>query len=149
MATNDIKQFGNAARGARDEGEEDLELEVMILDRKIHLNSPGSGQLSYLAMTIASNNRDLLTVGRLINFIVNLMDDDDQGYVSALLLDRDSGFDGEDIVDVAEYVVEEWSSRPTQTSTGSSKSPQATGRRSTGATRKAGSTPSRSRSTAS
>lgn len=146
MATGDIKQFGDAARKGRDDGIEDDPLEVMILDREVTLHSPGSGSLAYLAMSIAGAGNDLVQLGQVINFIMSIFEDEDARYVRGLLLDKNSGFDAEDIMDLAIYIVEEWSSRPTNPSTGSSRSPRSTGARTTGATRKVGSTPSRSRS---
>ena len=146
MATNDIKQFGDAARKAKDRGVDDDTLTVMILEREVTLHSPGSGSLAYLAMSIAGAGNDLMQLGQVINFIMSIFDDDDARYVRGLLLDRESGFDAEDIMELATWIVEEWSARPTKPSTGSSASRQSTGARTTGATRKVGSTPSRSRS---
>ena len=145
MATGDLKQFGDAARKARDTGEEDDPRTVLVLDREITIHSPGSGSLAYLAMSIAGAGNDLVQLGQVINFIMSIFEDDDARYVRGLLLDKESGFDAEDIMDLAIYIVEEWSSRPTKPSTGSSPSRQATGARTTGASRKVTSTPSRSR----
>ena len=146
MATGDIKQFGDAARKSKDRGIEDDTLDVMILDRQVTLHSPGSGSLAYLAMSIAGAGNDLVQMGQVINFIMSIFGDDDARYVRGLLLDRDSGFDAEDIMELAIWIVEEWSDRPTKPSTGSSPSRRTTGARTTGATRKVTSTPSRSRS---
>jgi hypothetical protein len=146
MATNDLKQFGDASRKGKDTGDDDNVITVKILEREVELHSPGSGSLAYLAMSVAGAGNDLIQVGQVINFIMSIFDEDDARYVRGLLLDRDSGFDAEDIMDLAIYIVEEWSDRPTKPSTGSSQSRQATGARTTGATRKVTSTPSRSRS---
>lgn len=146
MATGDIKQFGDAARKSKDAGDDDDVLTVKILEREVDLHSPGSGSLAYLAMSIAGAGDDLMQTGQVINFIMSIFDDDDARYVRGLLLDRNSGFDAEDIMDLAIYIVEEWSSRPTKPSTGSSQSARATGARTTGASRKVTSSPSRSRS---
>src|SRR6187431_2181864 len=133
MATRDIKQFGDAARKGRDDGAEDDIIVVKILDRDVTLHSPGSGSLAYLAMSIAGAGNDLVQLGQTINFIMSIFEDDDARWVRGLLLDRESGFDAEDIMDLAIYVVEEWSGRPTNPSTGSSPSSRATGARTTGA----------------
>ena len=146
MASHDIKQFGDATRKGRDDGEEDDPLQVKVLDREVTIHSPGSGSLAYLAMSIAGAGNDLVQLGQVINFMMSIFEDEDARYIRGLLLDRKSGFDAEDIMDMAIYIVEEWSSRPTNPSTGSSASPRTTGARTTGATRKVGSTPSRSRS---
>jgi hypothetical protein len=146
MAASDIKQFGDAARKGKDSGIEDDPRDIMILDREVTIHSPGSGSLAYLAMAIAGASTDLVQLGQVINFIMSIFDDEDARYVRGLLLDRESGFDAEDIMELAIWVVEEWSDRPTKPSTGSSSRPRPTGARTTGASRKVTSTPSRSRS---
>lgn len=146
MASNDIKQFGDATRKGRDDGEDDEPIVVKVLDREVELHSPGSGSLAYLAMSIAGAGNDLVQLGQVINFMMSIFDDDDARHIRGLLLDRNSGFDAEDIMDMAIYLVEEWSSRPTNPSTGSAQSPRQVGARTTGASRKVTSTRSPSRS---
>ena len=52
-------------------------------------------------MSIAGAGNDLVQMGQVINFIMSIFEDDDARYVRGLLLDRDSGFDAEDIMDLA------------------------------------------------
>lgn len=146
MATGDVKQFGDAARKGSDEGLDDDPITVKFLDREVTVHSPGSGALAYLAMAVAGAGNDMVQLGQAINFIMSIFEPEDQRYVRGLLLDRQSGFDAEDLMEFAMYAVEEWSSRPTNPSTGSSRPRQATGARTTGATRKVTSNSSRSRS---
>lgn len=120
MADSDLKQFGDATRKGTDKGTRDDDILVKILDRKVALESPGSGQIGYIAMTAAGASNDLVQLGEVINFLVSLMDDEDGRYVKGLLLDRHSGFEGEDMVELAQHIVKEWSGRPTKPSSGSS-----------------------------
>lgn len=146
MAQSDIKQFGDAARKGKDDGDDDYPITVKILEREVTVHSPGSGALAYLSMAIAGAGGDMVQLGQSINFIMSIFEDEDARYVRGLLLDRKSGFDAEDLLDFAIYIVEEWSDRPTKPSTGSSRPQGRTGARTTGATRKVGSGSSTSRS---
>lgn len=145
-----MKQFGDAAKAAakRQERRENGEsVTAAILDREITFDHPGPGQLAYLSMVAASADSDLEAGAGLLNFLVSMMSNEDARYLKKVILDMDSGFDIEDVVEVMEYLLEEWSARPTKPASDSSGSQVPTGRPSTAASRRAGSTRSTSRST--
>jgi hypothetical protein len=136
MATTDIRQFGTASKRGEDRGEDDLPLDVYIAERKVTLHSPGSGQLAYLAASLSGFDSSLQQVGSLINFIANIMDDDDAKWFQRSLLDNDIDFEAEDVLDLCRYLIEEWSEdRPTKPSRASASSQRPTGQRSTEDTR--------------
>jgi len=119
---------------------------------------PTTAQMAYMAMAINGDNLNVMRqVGMAINFLVNLMDEDDAARFRSVLLDRRSGVEDDEILDLYEDLTERWSSRPTESPSGSSRSAQRTGRRSTdtspsaerpqrSTSRRAGSATSRSRS---
>lgn len=145
-----MRQFGDAARVAADTGVDENEepnVDFLLLDREVSLHYPGSGALAYLTATMATSGGALEAVGTVINFVASCMEDDDARYLNRILLDSKSGFDVEDICDVVEYLVEEWSGgNPTRGSSGSSRPARTSGKSSTANSRPAASPRSRSRS---
>lgn len=132
MANTDIRQFGTAAKRGEDRGEEDEPIVVGLAGREVTLHSPGSGQLSYLAATLYSYEGTLEQLGGLINFIANLLEEEDARWFKKALLDNDIDFDGEDVLDLCYYIIEEWSQdRPTKPSSGSASPRRRTGASST------------------
>ncbi len=136
-----IKSFGDAARVAAEREADHFEpITVKILDREITVDYPGSGQIVYMTAELAEVQDDLNQVGGLMNFIYRLVPREDAQYIRQQLLDPLSGFDGEEVVSFVEYLVEEWSSRPTEKSSVSSPSRPKTGQSSTAPARRRAST---------
>lgn len=147
-----MKEFASAAQRAekaqRDKDEvAGLEpVEFNVAEKVVRFNYPGSGQVVYFAMILGTEKRDIQWVGRLINWCLSLVDDEGHAHLSGLLLDPESGFDGEDMVDIVTALVQEWMDEvPTARPADYLPSRRAAGVSSTAASRRAGSTPSRSR----
>lgn len=135
MARTDIRQFGSAADRGEDRGEDDQPLDVKIAGREVTLHSPGSGQMAYLAATLSSYDGTLVQLGGLINFVANLMTDEDAAWFRKALLSNDIDFEGEDALELCEYLIEEWSEgRPTKQSSASAPRQRTTGASSTAGT---------------
>ena len=145
-----IRSFGDAVRAA-ERAEEDQEppLIVDVLGRNIELEYPGTGQVVYMTAALASADGDINQVGEIVQFLYHLVSEEDSQYLKSKLLDRFSGFDSEAVIELIEYITEEWSSRPTRNASGSSQSRSRTGASSTGGARRKVSTPSTSRTAAS
>lgn len=145
-----MRQFGDAARVAaltEEDQNDEPNIDFKLLDREVSLKYPGSGALAYLTATMSTVSDNLSAVGIIINFIASCMDDEDARYLNQILLDSKSGFDVEDISEVAEYLLEEWSGgNPTSGSSGSSRPARTTGRSSTANSRRPASPRSGSRS---
>jgi hypothetical protein len=148
-----MKRFGNAAKAAqkRQQGNDQMvPIKAGILDRDLTFTFPGSGAVAYLSMIAASADNDMEAGAGLLNFLISMVDEDGQRYIRKVILDPNSGFDLDDVPEVIEYLIEEWSGeRPTTPASDSSVSQASTGTRSTAASRRAGSTRSTSRSTVS
>lgn len=141
-----MKQFGDKSR--KRDREDDRPVDVMILDRKVTVHSPGAAQLAYLGTLMLGD--ELETAGGLINFFAELLGtDEDRKHLKRILLDHDSGFDVYDLEDMAAYLIEEWGGNPTNAASGSAPSQPSTGKRSTANSRRVTSTRSTSPSTAS
>lgn len=145
-----VRSFGDAARVAAEQETEVVEtITVDILGREIDIEYPGTGQVVYMTAELSEAQNDINQVGGLVQFIYHLMEPDDAQYVRQQLLDRRSGFDAEEVLALVEYLVEEWSSRPTEKPSASSPSQRTAGSTSTGGARRKVSTSSPSRSGAS
>ena len=126
--------------------EEDEVVLIDVAGKETAFHYPGSGQMAYMAMASAGDRNNLTTAGMMINFVISLMEDEDARRLRGMLLDRTTDYGMEDLLDVFDALMEQWSSRPTQSSSDSSPSRQGTGRPSTANSRRAGSVRSGSRS---
>jgi hypothetical protein len=141
-----MKQFGDKNR--KRDREDDHPIEVLMLDRKVVVHSPGAEQLAFLGMLMLGE--ELETAGGLINFFAELLDtEEDRKYLKRILLDHSSGFDVYDLEEMAAYLIEEWGGNPTNAASASAPSQRSTGKPSTANSRRVRSTPSASPSTAS
>lgn len=147
MAARDIKTFGDAARLASEEETEHEEpILVKILDREIEIEFPGTGQVIFMTAEFNEAQSDISQIGGLMQMLYHLVSPEDARFLRQSLLSRDSGFNGDDVLDLIEYLTEQWSSRPTMNASGSSPSQAKSGRPSTGGARRRASNPSGSRS---
>lgn len=111
----EIKQFGSAVKEADKNVDAQPPIKVKIVERTISIHFPGTGQATYLAMAVADiDPEDIISIGRLINFVASMIDEDDRGYFRSCLLDTKVDFEAEHVMELAEYVVEQWSNRPTE-----------------------------------
>lgn len=139
------KSYGSKIKDVR-AVDTDLEpVVVPILDRNVTIYPPHAGAFIFLNNMLGLSD-PLRVASGLIEFACSLMDDLDARYVGRLILDRSSGFDIYDMEELLTDLVEEWGERPTKPASGSSASQATTGKRSTAASRRVGSTRSTSTS---
>lgn len=98
---------------------------------------PTPAQYAYHVREQASGDPSRQIAG-IINFLDMLLDEQGRKRFEERLLDRDDDFDLDEVSEVIQGLVEEWSSRPTSKASGSSSSPNGGGRTSTGKRRSAG-----------
>ena len=125
-----MREFITAVEDAFDE-EPDEGTSIMLDGREMQFFKPTDGQI---AMFMSSNGRHSSTGNRvagIIDFFMGLFDDDDQTYLSDRLLDRTDPFGVKKIEEILESMLEEWSGRPTKSSSGSTRSRTSGGRKST------------------
>jgi hypothetical protein len=116
--------------------EEDGETVVLADDATVRAYAPTDGQLVMVASNFTDTADNMQKVAAAINFFTGTLDEDSLVYVKRRLLDRHDPFGVEEVTEILEWLLEEWSARPTKSSSGSSASPVATGRRSTGSARR-------------
>lgn len=85
---------------------------------------------SQLAMAISSMGRfskDTDQIAGVINFFVGILDERSNTYLVNRLLDRNDAFGLKQVTSIIEWLIEEWSGRPTKSSSDSTGSPPSTG----------------------
>lgn len=92
---------------------------------------PSEAQLAMALASMGRFSKDTDQIAAVINFLVGILDDRTNSYIVNRLLDRTDPFGLEQVQDILEWLIEEWSGRPTQKSSGSTESPPSTGPSST------------------
>jgi hypothetical protein len=128
-----VREFKRAARDARDIAEVlpgGRPIKFLILDREVTASPPpNSGPIGYL---VAMQSQDADAGDQafaVLQFLTSLMAEEDSQFVRRALAVGDIDF--EVLFEVFEYLMEEWSHRPTASPSGSSPRRRAAGRSST------------------
>lgn len=126
-----MKEFVTAVKEAHDPDDMDEGLTVSIDGHILRYYKPTDGQV---AVYFASSGRHAATnerVSAVINFFVEMFAKEDQPYLVDRLLDRDDPFGIDNVQEILEAMIEEWSGRPTPPSSVSTPSRTNGGRKST------------------
>jgi len=127
-----MKEFTTAAESVEITGDEMIEFKID--GESCHAFQPSNGQLAVLLASIASTQQWTHQVAGVINFFDAVLDDESSAYITRRLLERTDQFGLDEVQDIIQWLVEEWSSRPTQPPSGSTPSPPKGGRKSTART---------------
>jgi hypothetical protein len=127
-----MKEFTTAAREADVPADEIMEF--VVDGQTCRCFQPSNGQLAILLASISSTQSWTHQVAGVINFFDATLDDDSRAYITRRLLDRQDRFGIDEVQEIIEWMVEEWSSRPTPSPSGSTPSPPKGGRKSTART---------------
>lgn len=95
---------------------------------------PDDDQFALLLAAVGLGSSGTDGVAGTINFLLSVLDSKSKSYVSARLLDHNDEFGMEEVQQIMFGLIEEWSGRPTESSTDSAESPQTDGRKSTQST---------------
>ena len=126
-----MREFVTAAEKAEedDSGEEPI---VFLVDgHEMRAYKPTEGQFALLMMAMgrhASTNDQFAGV---VDFFFNVLDEDSQRYFSARMMSREEMIPLQKIVDIMEYLTEEWGGRPFRSPSASTSSRRNGGRKST------------------
>lgn len=129
-----MKEFTTAATRVAEEGEEldsVYTLEFAVDGETLHARRPKDGQLAVLMTAASRHMPDNMRIATLIDFFVNVLDIESHHYVVGRLLDGDDEFGLEEVQDIMEWMVEEWTGRPTQPPSVSTQSRRTGGQKST------------------
>lgn len=126
---SDIKQFTTAAERAASDAAREIKFEVDGFP--VTAYEPDPSQFAMLMASIGRGASEIEKIAGIINFFVKVLDDRGASHIEARLLDRKDPFDTDKVEEIIEWLIEEWSGRPTQQSPASTPSPQSAGAAST------------------
>jgi hypothetical protein len=128
-----MKEFTSAI----EESEQGLEapLEFKIDGRVVRAYRPTDGQFAMVMATLGRHTSMSTKVAGIIDFFVGIMDEQSHQYVVDRLMSRDNQLGFDKVQEIIEWMVEEWSARPTPSPSGSTRSPKSGGQKSKHTTR--------------
>lgn len=127
-----MKEFTTAAKKeiAADSGAEDA-VTFKIDDEEIKAFRPSESQFILFMAAVGMGSTGTDGVAGVVNFLLSTLDAPSKSYIAGRLLDRDDPFGMDELQEIMEYLVEEWSGRPTESPSGSASSQPAGGQKST------------------
>jgi hypothetical protein len=126
-----MKSFETAVRDVVDEEEEDYGLAFEVDGRELRCYRPHEGQVVLLMASFGRHSSQTDKVAGIIDFFVETLDEPSHQHLVGRLLDRNDPFSVEDVEAIMEWMIEEWSGRPTKRPSASPRRPKRTGPRST------------------
>ena len=137
-----MQEFITAAREDFDPEAEESTV-VSVDGHEVTFFKPTPAQLMLVAA--ASQADDWTAAGGYLSTFLNLADDESRRYLWARLQDRKDSFDLDNVNEIMEYLLEQWSARPTKRPSDYRRPASPTGQRSTATSRAGGSTSSATR----
>lgn len=129
-----MKEFLTAAKEAVEGADEVLEVPIDGVIYKAY--QPTDGQYAFVMATTGKHASTQDQIAGQVNFFLSLFEQEDADALARRLLDREDPFGLEEVTEIFTAMMEEWTGRPTQSSSGSSGSQRTTGRKSTPRTQK-------------
>lgn len=124
-----MKEFTTAAEVAAGEDEPDL---VFVLDgEELRAYKPTEGQFALLMMAMGRHASQASQYAGVMEFFLAVLDEPSRRYVVDRMEKRDEVIATKTIVEIMEWMVEEWGGRPTQSPSVSTSSRRNGGRKST------------------
>lgn len=125
-----VKEFVTALKEAT-EPESDEGYAFTVDGHECHAYKPEDAQLAMLLASVSRHNNWTTQVAGIINFFVEVLDDESHSYITERLLDRKDPFGLGEVQDIIEWMTEEWTGRPTRSPSVSTRSQRSGGRKST------------------
>lgn len=125
-----MKEFVTAVEAAENDDEEGW-VDFKVDGYQCRARRPSPGQVAYLSSTMHKHAPLHQKIAGSINFCFAVMDEDSASYLSEKLLSQSDAFELPQVQDIIEFLLEEWSGRPTERSSDSSSTAATTGSNST------------------
>jgi hypothetical protein len=109
-----LKEFTTAAEiAAEDESGEVRPIEFGVDGVLCKAYRPKGAQVAVLMATTGKHSSEQERIAGFINFFVSVLDEDSHSYLVNRLLDRTDSFDLDQVSAITNYLMAEWSGRPT------------------------------------
>lgn len=126
-----MREFNTAVKEVTEPEEQEQGMPFAVDGVMCRAFRPSDGQLAVLMASTGRHSSTQEQIAGLINFFVAVLDEDSHTYIVNKLLDRKDPFGLEKVQEIMEWMVEEWSGRPTQQPSASTPSPPSAGQNST------------------
>lgn len=127
-----MKEFVTAAERIENETDPDDDYVEFAVDGfEVKAYRPDDGQLAVLYAMTGRHTDTTDKIAGTVNFFFGLLDDESHTHLAKRLMDRRDEFGIAKVNEILQYLVEQWSGRPTRPSPGSSGSQRSTGQKST------------------
>lgn len=107
-----MKEFTTALKAVTED--QDQPMVFSIDGKELRAYKPTDGQLAMLMAAVGRHTSVHTKVAGVIDFFVAVMDEDSANYVTERLLSRTDPLGVDQVEEVMEWMVEEWTGRPTQ-----------------------------------
>ena len=141
-----IKEFEFGARESESEDEIEAPITFKVDGEEWKAYQPTSGQVAIWFSVSTDRASSQERIAGIIDFFLGVLDDVGRHSASRKLMDREDDFEIEQLMEIMSWLMEQWSARPTESSSASTPSRRTGGRKSTASSRVVESTPSGSRS---
>ena len=135
-----MREFVTAAKAADEE--QPVPIEFQVDGHPMRAYPPTEGQIAVVMASLTDYTSDADKMAAIINFFVGVLDDDSHVTLVRRLMDRNDPFGFVELNEIMEWLMSEWSARPTKQPSDFTPSRQSAGRKSTGRVHSRGSTPS-------
>lgn len=123
-----MKEFITAAE--QSDADEEQPLEFSIDGQVLRAFRPTEGQIAMTMVTLGRHTSEQKKIAGIIDFFVEILDEDSYQYVVDRLLSRTDPIGLTQVSEILSWMVEEWTGRPTQPPSVSTRSRQTGGQRS-------------------
>jgi hypothetical protein len=129
-----VKEFNSAVREATEDAE--APLEFAIDGQVLYAHKPTDGQIAMTMAALGRHTSNQTKIAGIIDFFVEILDEDSHQYIVERLLSRNDPLGLEQVEEILDWLVEEWTGRPTQQPSVSTRSRQSGGQKSKATTRR-------------
>lgn len=126
-----VKEFITAVEETEREDRNEDTYTFVVDGVECRCYKPGDGQLAVLLATTGRHSSTQEQIAGIINFFASVLDDSSHHYIVSRLLDRRDPFGIEQVQGIMEWMVEEWTGRPFESPSGSTRSLPSDGQNST------------------
>jgi len=117
-----MREFVTALEKSEQEGDE-ADLHFKIDGHEMRAYKPTEGQFALLVMAMGRHTTDMDQFAGIIDFFIQVLDEPSQRYVIDRMMSRVDIIPMSEVVEIMEWMIEEWGGRPFQKQSGSTSSP--------------------------
>lgn len=127
-----MKEFAVAAKAEDEDPEVVVPIKFKVGDQECLAYRPEAGQVAMMYSRMDDTlSSDGERIAAMIDFFMGLLDKDSRRVLSRRLMEREDPFEMETVSDIMDWLMEQWSGRPTTPSSASTRSRVNGGRKST------------------